>query len=214
MRIFPHHNHKAYSIKMDILYYSNYCPNSKKVLGIISKHGLTEKMNCINIDKRKRDPQTGHVYIQMENGKNVMMPPNVHGVPALLKVNDKYSAIFGGEIISYLEPQIKANISQMVQINGEPVGTSLGQSIGGVSIVSEQFTYFNAPPEELSAKGNGSARQMYNYVSADHTQNHTIQTPPDSYKPDKIGEAVNVESLQNQRNQDIPQTGPPNPYGI
>lgn len=199
---------------MDILYYSNYCPNSKKVLGIISKHGLTEKLNCINIDKRFRDNHTGQIYIQMENGKRVMIPPNVHGVPALLKVKEKYSAIFGGEIISYLEPQIKANISQMVQINGEPVGTSLGQSVGGVSIISEQYTYFNAPHEELSAKGNGSARQMYNYVSADHSTNSVIQTPPDSYKPDKIGEGCTIESLQNQRNQDIPQSGPPNPYGI
>ena len=199
---------------MDILYYSNYCPNSKKVLGIISKHGLMEKMNCINIDKRVRDPKTGQIFIEMENGKKVIMAPNVHGVPALLKVNEKYSAIFGGEIISYLEPKIKANISQMVQINGEPVGTSLGQSIGGVSIISEQYTYFNAPHEELSAKGNGSARQMYNYVSADHTANSFIQTPPDSYKPDKIGESCTIENLQNQRNQDIPQSSPPNPFGI
>ena len=199
---------------MDILYYSNYCPNSKKVLWIISKHGLTEKLNCINIDKRFRNNQTGQIYIQMENGRKVMIPPNVHGVPALLKVKEKYSAIFGGEIISYLEPLIKANISQMVQINGEPVGTSLGQSVGGVSIISEQYTYFNAPHEELSAKGNGAARQMYNYVSADNSTNSVIQTPPDSYKPDKIGEGCTIESLQNQRNQDIPQSGPPNPYGI
>lgn len=199
---------------MDILYYSNYCPNSKKVLGIISKHGLAEKLNCINIDKRSRDPHTGQVYIHLDDGKKVMIPPNVHGVPALLKVKEKYSAIFGGEIISYLEPQIKANISQMVQLNGEPVGTSLGQSVGGVSIVSEQYTYFNASPEELSAKGNGAARQMYNYVPADHSLNHSIQTPPDSYKPDKIGNSVSIESLQNQRNLDIPQSGPPNPLGI
>ena len=36
----------------------------------------------------------------------------------------------------------------------------------GSNIVSEQFTYYNMTPEELSAKGKGGQRQMYNYVSA------------------------------------------------
>ena len=69
---------------MDILYYSNFCPNSKKVLGIISKHGLMEKMNCINIDKRVRDPQTGQIFIQMENGKKVMTKHLIKGKSQLL----------------------------------------------------------------------------------------------------------------------------------
>jgi hypothetical protein len=41
---------------------------------------------------------------------------------------------------------------------------------------------------------------MYNYTPLD--QNGTIETPPDTYSPDKIGN-VSLEQLQQQRNQDI-----------
>ena len=58
-------------------------------------------------------------------------------------------------------------------------------------------------PEELSAKGNGAARQMYNYVPVNQESNF-IQTPPDTYKPDKIGESITIDQLQQQRSQEVP----------
>ena len=45
-------------------------------------------------------------------------------------------------------------------------------------------------------------RQMHNYVALDN--NATIETPPDSYEPDKIGN-ISLEQLQEQRNNEIPQ---------
>ena len=197
---------------MDILYYSNYCPNSQKILQYITKSGLIEKINCICIDKRVTNPNTGQIQIQLENGKKVLMPPNVQHVPALLIVAKKYSAIFGGEIISYFEPYVKGKTDEATSFNGEPVGISLGQPSGS-NISSEHFTFYNMSPDELSAKGKGGMRQMYNYVSAEHSM-YSIQTPIDTYRPDKVGEGVSLESLEKKRNQDVPLVEPTNPYGF
>jgi len=197
---------------MDILYYSNYCPNSQKILQYITKSGLIEKINCICIDKRVTNPNTGQIQIQLENGKKVLMPPNVQHVPALLIVAKKYSAIFGGEIISYFEPYVKGKTDEATSFNGEPVGISLGQPSGS-NISSEHFTFYNMSPDELSAKGKGGMRQMYNYVSAEHSM-YSIQTPIDTYRPDKVGEGVSIESLEKKRNQDVPLVEPTNPYGF
>jgi hypothetical protein len=61
---------------------------------------------------------------------------------------------------------------------------------------------YNLTPEELSAKGNGGRRQMYNYVSA-HQDVVSINTPPDTYHPDKVATDVTVDVLQQKRNSDI-----------
>jgi hypothetical protein len=84
----------------------------------------------------------------------------------------------------------------------EPIGTSLLQSNGGVNILSEPYTNYNLTPEELSAKGNGGRRPMYNYVSANE-EIISINTPPDSYVPDKIGDGVTVDTLQQKRMDEI-----------
>ena len=71
---------------MDNLYYSNYCKHSKKVLDFLSKSGLTEKLNCICIDKRKRNPSTNQTFVVLDDGKQVLLPPNLQSVPALLLI--------------------------------------------------------------------------------------------------------------------------------
>ena len=197
---------------MDILYYSNYCPNSKKIIQYITKGGLIDKLNCICIDKRVTNPNTGQIQIELDNGKKVLMPPNIQYVPALLIVAKKYSAIFGGEIIKYFEPYVNKKSEEATSYNGEPVGVPLGQPSGS-NIQSEHFTFYNMSPDELSAKGNGGMRQMYNYVSAEHNL-YSIQTPVDTYKPDKVGESISIESLEQKRNKDVPLVEPTNPYGF
>jgi hypothetical protein len=43
-------------------------------------------------------------------------------------------------------------------------------------------------------------RQQHHYVSLDYMDN--IDTPPDTYEPDKIGQ-VSMEQLEQSRNKDI-----------
>jgi hypothetical protein len=199
---------------MDIFYYSNFCSHSQKVVQYISRTGLLDKLNAICVDKRTVDPMTGQIFVQLENGKKVMLPPNVHSVPALLVVKNNYSALFGADILKYFGPAIKSNEEKAQNYNGEPIGVSLAASSAGVTIHSEQYTMYDLSPDDLSAKSQSNKRPMYNYVSATNHQSYKIPTPPDTYRPDKLGESVTLESIEQQRNQDIPQLGPPNPYGI
>lgn len=191
---------------MDILYYSNICPNSKKVLEFIRENSLIDKMACVSIDKRFRDPVSGQFTIELENGKRVILPPNVHSVPALLVIKDNYRAIFGGEIVTYLTPITKA--SAMTEYNGEPMGYVMGAAAANYNIVSEQFTSYDMSPEDLSAKSNSNTRPIYNYVSANHAMSYTIPTPPDTYRPDKLDESATIDNLQKQRNSEVPQNRP------
>lgn len=197
---------------MDVLYYSNDCPNSQKVIKYIAKNSLIDKINAICIDKRTVDKITGEIYVRLENGKLVMLPPNIHSVPALLMVKNNYSSIFGQDIINYFEPLVKEKTEEAYQYNGEPLGVSLAPSSAGVSIMSEQYTMYDLSPDDLSAKSRSEKRPMYNYVSATH-QPYKIPTPPDTYRPDKIGESVSIETLTQKRNSDI-NTGPSTPFGF
>lgn len=174
-------------------------------------------MNFICIDKRKRDAQNNQTFIYLENGKHVLLPPNIHSVPALLMPNQNYRVIFGDELIlQYFEPLVsKQNVDATTHISsssssfetgmGEPLGVSLQLSNNGMSIVSEKFTLYDMSPDDLGAKGNGGKRNMYSYYPATHDITYKqIETPVDSYRPDKLGSSVTIDSLEQQRYKEIP----------
>jgi len=199
---------------MDILYYSNHCPNCQKVIHFISRTGLIDKLNAICIDKRTIDQQTGQILIQLENGKNIMLPPNVQSVPALLIIKDNYHALFGKDIISYFEPVVKKQIEEAQQQNGEPIGISLLSSSAGVSIHSEQYTLYDLSSEDLSAKSTSIKRPMYDYVSAQNHKSYQIPTPPDNYRPDKVDSSLTLEVLEQKRNKEVSNNEPVTPFGF
>lgn len=199
---------------MDILYYSNHCPNSQKVVHFISRAGLIDKLNAICIDKRTVDRHTGQVFIQLDNGKKIMLPPNVHSVPALLVVKDNYRALFGKDVLDYFGPAVKEKTQQAQQNNGEPIGMPLTASSAGVSILSEQYTLYDLSPDDLSAKSQSAKRPMYNYVSAQNHQSFQIPTPPDTYRPDKVDPSLTLEALEQKRNNEVSNGAPSTPFGF
>ena len=151
---------------MDTLYYSNNCKHSQRVLQFLVKGNLADKLNFLCIDKRRRDPNNNQIYIHLENGQRVIMPPNVHSVPALLLVKQSYRVVLGDDIIQYYQTAASHETKKRIQREViDPVGSSLMQSSGGMNIMSEAYTMYNLTPDELSAKGNSGRRQMYNYVS-------------------------------------------------
>jgi len=104
--------------------------------------------------------------------------------------------------MQHMHPQLKQLNAAAVGFHGEPMSFSLA-NFG--TIVSEQYTDYNMSPEELSAKGKGANRQMYNYVSASDDIKF-INTPPDNYRPDKLANNVTIDSLQQQRLDEIAST--------
>lgn len=189
---------------MDILYYSNYCKHSQKIVQTLVKNNFKDKISFICIDKRKKDQNNNQVYIVLENGSKVVMPPHIHSVPCLMLVKNNYQVMYGDDIIGHFHQRMKEYNNQATNYNGEPLGYQLHSSSGGTNIVSEQYTSYDMSPEELSAKGKGSSRKLYNYVS---TQNDTlfIETPPDDYRPDKLSGDVTIDTLQQQRIDEIGQ---------
>ena len=200
---------------MDILYYSNYCKHSQSVVQTLVKSSFTDKLSFVCIDNRKRDPQSGQIHIVLENGSKVIMPPNIHSVPSMLLIKDNYRIIMGDDILKHFHNDMMNNNSRNSKniTTPEPSGYLFNNTIGGTNIMSEKFTDYDMTPDELSAKGNGGTRQMYNYVSVQNDMN-LINTPPDDYKPDKISNDVTLDKLQQKRLDDIGQTDnviPPGP---
>ena len=187
---------------MDILYYSNYCKHSQSILQFVTKNNLTDQLNFVCIDKRQKDPQNGQLYIVLENGNKVLMPPNIHSVPSLLLVKKNYSVILGENIAEYLKPRVNEQNNDATNHNGEPVGFSLNDSAYSSNVASEQYTFYNMSNDELSGKGSGGNRQFFNYVRATSDTN-AIETPPDNYRPDKLSNNVTIDVIQQQRNSEL-----------
>jgi saccharopine dehydrogenase-like NADP-dependent oxidoreductase len=84
--------------------------------------------------------------------------------------------------------------------NGEPLAFSLGAANFGVA--SDSFSFWDMSDEELSAKGNGGLRQMYNYATPDYGD--TINTPEDKAVSNTIGnEGMTMDKIIAQREADV-----------
>lgn len=180
-----------------ILYYSNYCDNCRKVISSVSQSTVKDDMHFICIDNRHKKPN-GTVYIKLKNGEEVVLPPTVTKVPALLLITRGYHVLFGDEIMKHIQPAVVAMKQQAVAKTGEPSAFSLGG--GGYGVSSDFYSFLDQSSDELSAKGAGGMRQSHHYASI--TQQDQIETPPDNYNADTIGE-VSINKLQSQRENDV-----------
>ena len=187
---------------MDILYYSNYCKHSQKIIQTLVKANMSDKISFICIDKRTRDNKTNQTFITLENGSKVVLPPNIQSVPSLLLIKHGYKVIIGDDIIKHYHDTFKSVNSKQALPAGEPSAFYLGKPTGGSNIVSEQYTMYNLTPDELSAKGVGGKRQLYNYVSVNDSIQF-INTPEETYQADKIATDVTIDKLQQSRLDEI-----------
>lgn len=187
-----------------IIYYSNNCDRCKSVLSALSKSRVQDDIHFLCIDKRvKAENGSGAWHIITETGERVLLPPQVNRVPALLLLNKGHMVLYGEQILQHFQPKNVALNNEATGFNGEPNSFSLGrESMGGFGVASDNYSFLDQSADELSAKGNGGMRQLYNYATIDIVDK--IETPPDTYSPDKVG-SVSLEQLQQQRNTDIQQ---------
>jgi hypothetical protein len=184
-----------------IIYYSNHCDKSKAVLTTLSKSRLQDDIHFLCIDKRVKSG-TGAWHILMETGEKVLLPPQVNRVPALLLLNKGHQVLYGEQILQHFQPKNAALNDVATGFNGEPNAFALGRESmgGGFGVASDNYSFLDQSADELSAKGNGGMRQLYNYATIDLVDK--IETPPDTYSPDKVG-SVSLEQLQNKRSLEI-----------
>jgi hypothetical protein len=149
------------------------------------------------IDKREK-AQNGTTYLILENGEKILLPPQVNRVPALLLLNQGNQILYGDQILQHLSPK-ETEINQIAtNNNGEPAPFSLTSDFMGHGVASDTYSFWDQSSEEMLAKGNGGMRQMYNYSTIDYSNSGKIETPPDNYAPDKVGQ-VSLEQLQQNR---------------
>ena len=191
-----------------ILYYSNYCEPSKKLLQAVTKSQNAKDIHFICIDKRTKDPN-GKTYIILENSQKIIMPENVTRVPALLLLNQNNKVIYGDEIYQHLKPQVQQEIKQATKNNMEPInfqdGFSAFSGFGG-GIVSDNYSFLDQSDNELSVKGDGGLRQMHSYVSLNDSNNLSMHLPQDDhdYKSDKLKDGeMSIEALQRKREAEL-----------
>ena len=176
-----------------ILYYSNFCENCKKLLITLSKSGIKNNIHYICIDKRIQ--KNNATYVILENNQEILLPNTINAVPALMLINDNYKVLYGDAITNYLKPIEQVVVQKATNFNGEPSAFRVDGMSSGV--VSDNFSFLDQNSDDLSAKGSGGLRQLYSYATIDYTDK--IETPPDDYVPDKVGE-VNIKNLEQQRN--------------
>jgi len=185
-----------------ILYYSNFCEHSKKLLQVLSKTAVSKDIHFICIDNRVKD-NNNKQFIVLTNGQKMIMPENVTKVPALLLLNQNYKVLYGEAIYDYFKPQERVVVKQATQNNFEPMAFSFGSS-GFGPIASDNYSFLDMDADSLGTKGNGGLRQMHNYVSLN--DNAQIPTPKDDfeYNNNKIKDGeMKIEDLQKQRDQEL-----------
>ena len=183
-----------------ILYYSNFCEHSKKLLQGLSKTQVSKDIHFICIDKREKG-KDNKIYIVLENGQKIVMPENVSKVPALLLLTDNYQVLYGDNIYNHLKPKQAVAVKQATQNNMEPMSFSFGGGCSG--IVSDNYSFLDMDAEDLTAKGNGGTRQMHNYVPLTYADDITTPKDDHDYKSDKLSGDLTVEKLQQQRDLDM-----------
>jgi hypothetical protein len=191
-----------------ILYYSNYCEPSKKLLQTVTKTQNPKDIHFICIDKRVKD-SSGKVYIVLQTGQKIVMPENVTRVPALLLLNQNYKVIYGDDIYKHLRPQVQQQVQEATKNNMEPInyqdGFSAFSGFGG-GVVSDNYSFLDQSDTDLSVKGDGGLRQMHNYVTLNDSMNLSMKLPTDDheYQTNKLKEGeLSIEALQRKRDEDL-----------
>ena len=160
-----------------IVYYSNFCEPSKKLLQLIARTKQRDDMHFLCVDTRFKSPR-GETLLQV-GSQQVALPGSITRVPALF-FTDTGRTLFGDDIYSYLSPKEEAITRVETAGNMEPECYS-----SGIMSMSDSFSYWDQGAEDLTATGNGGLRQMHNFVTID--EHVSIQTPDEKWEPDKIG---------------------------
>ena len=178
------------SEKHSILYYSNHCRYCQEVIYNVSRTNWKDEIHFICLDNRVK--KNGSFYAILENGQEIEIPKNICRVPSLMLLNRGGMVMEGMQVKEYFVH--KQNTDSQTK---EDLGTFSMGDFG--TVVSDTFSFLDQSSDELLSKGSGGTRQMHNYASINHMSH--IETPPEDYVPDKIGQNTTIENIQSERDQ-------------
>lgn len=178
-----------------VLYYSKYCENCNKLLYELGKSEISKQIHFLSIDKRVQ--KNNKIFLILDNGCEVFLPPNITRVPSLLLLNKGNKIIVGDDVLNYFRPQLTQKKINATKNNMVPIAFSTYE-MG--TCMSDNYSYLDQSNESMSAKGDGGLRQMHSFVTLNF--NDSIETPPEDYEPDKVGN-VDLGKLQAQRDNEI-----------
>jgi len=178
-----------------IIYYSNFCDPSKKLLQKVAKTKLSQEIHFICIDRRQRDSK-GNTILFLQN-EQVMLPSAVTKVPALYQMESK-QVLFGDDIYSHLLPKEVAINQVATNGNFEPDPFS----VFGMSRLSDTYSFWDQSVSDLAATGNGGMRQIKQFATLEDQT--SINCPKDDYSPDKVSSKT-LEDYKAERDSMVPQ---------
>lgn len=202
-----------------VLYFSNYCNNSKNIMNkIIKEYQNPSDIHWACIDNRSKEGN--NTYIVLKNGTKLLMPDIINRVPALLSLID-YKIYYGNDIINIFQnihnktadykTQTMTNTGSLpnnnpsVSKNDEPEAFSLGNSINSNNnVLSDQYSAWTLDTDQLSAKGEGGIFQMHNYVNVNYKDNITTSVPSEkTTRQPRMSDNMTIENLQKKRDLDM-----------
>jgi hypothetical protein len=108
------------------------------------------------------------------------------------------------DIIGYITPNFyregDADSPSTMNEATEPTGVFLQTTSHYSNVVSDQYTSYSNNAETQTPPDNTTHYASIN----DMYGNIRIKTPEDTYKPDKLSDKVTIDTLQQQRNTEIP----------
>ena len=183
-----------------VLYYSNYCEKCKEILPVLAQSQAKKDIHFVCIDNRIKK-EDNCIYIILENQKELILPPNITKVPALLLLNRGSQVLFGKQILEHIQPRQMESNSRDSFIPSEPMAFSLND-INNFGVMSDNYSFLDQSVDSLSAKGDGGLRQLRNNVTLEYTDN--IETPPDDYVLNKV-DSCSLEKAKAERDSLISQ---------
>ena len=152
-----------------VLYYSKHCEKCKSLIQYLSKLN-TQELGIAFICIDRRVNRNGSLYVQLDNGKEIVLPPTVTQVPSLLLLNQGKGGLICGpqSIVDFIQPLINANMKKATHRNMEPEAFAFSGG-GGSGILSDSFGLL-APDtvlkQDFDSKNGGElgTQQMHNYM--------------------------------------------------
>ena len=187
-----------------VLYYSNNCEFSKKLIRNISSSEYQKYIYVVCIDNR-RLVDTNYM-VQLQNGETVLLPGSINRFPALVSLSD-YSVLFGNAIMDVFRPQQQNEIAEATQNNMEPAGYEFNiTSDSSNPVSSDSYSYLDEGLDYSQQYNYASANSEYEYDSSQER----LTSMPQQSQQDSQGSMSNsgksaMEDLMKRRESDIPQ---------